>query len=131
MAKATVDFSSLSDWINELEEKGKDLKKFTEKALVKSHEYITPKLIQDMKKHNQTGDTEKSIEKSAKVEWVGETASVDVGFRISKGGLPSIFLMYGTPRQKKDTKLYNALYGTKTKKQLIEIQKDIILDELK
>lgn len=84
-----------------------------------------------MKRHHQTGGTESSIQKSSKVGWDGETASVNVGFKISEGGLPSIFLMYGTPRQKKDTKLYNDLYGTKTKKQLIEIQKNIILDELK
>ncbi|MFR3520381.1 MAG: hypothetical protein ACLTT4_18380, partial [Coprobacillus cateniformis] len=56
------------------------------------------------------------------VTWEGFVATVDVGFRIREGGLPSIFLMYGTPKMKKDTKLYNAIRGAKTKKYIYELQ---------
>ena len=43
-------------------------------------------------------------------------AYIKVGFNISKGGLASIFLMYGTPRMQPDKKLYNSIYGSSTKK---------------
>lgn len=39
--------------------------------------------------------------------------------------------MYGTPRMKKDTKLYNAIYGTKTQKEIKQIQKEIFEEEIR
>ena len=61
------------------------------------------------------------------MEWTGDTASVGVGFDISGGGLPSIFLMYGTklhgqPHITPDRKLYDAVYGAKTRKEISKIQ---------
>lgn len=107
-----------------------DLKKVTNECLDVAHEIITPKLHQAMKKHHQTGDTEKSIVDHSSVNWEGTTADIDVGFKIRNGGLPSIFLMYGTPRMKKDTKLYNAIYGKKVKDEIAKMQSLILADEI-
>lgn len=120
-----LQFDGMEELIKEFEQLGGDLKSATENALKQSKKAVTPGIDQAIKKHHLTGDTEKSLDKEIKVEWEGTTASIDVGFHISQGGLPSIFLMYGTPRVTKDTKLYNSIYGSKVKKQIAEIQKEV------
>lgn len=127
MAKIGLQLKGFEELMADLDKLGGDLKDVTAEALKKSHDYVTPNLHQAMKKHHRTGRTERSIEDSGRVYWTGNTAAVDVGFDISGGGLASVFLMYGTPKMKKDTKLYNAIYGSATKKKLAEIQEDIIL----
>lgn len=127
--KFKLEFSGFEELSQRLQELGGDLKVVTEQALQNTHDYVTPKLHRDMKKHKRTGRTEKSIIDKAKVEWNGDVASIDVGFNIEDGGLPSIFLMYGTPRHKPnhpgtsaDNQLYNDIYGNKTKKEIAELQ---------
>ena len=107
------------------------LKETTEEALVKSNEYVSELLHRDMKKHNQTGKTEASISDDSKVSWSGTIASIKAGFKISEGGLASIFLMYGTqvngtPRTKPDQKLYNDVFGAASSKKRSEIQKEVL-----
>lgn len=101
------------------------LKETTEKALMESKAYVTEKLHQDMKKHHRTGRAEASIDDDSGVEWKGTLASVKVGFKISEGGLASIFLMYGTPRMQPDRKLYNDVYGAATRRKIQEIQREV------
>lgn len=125
--KLTLQFPAFEEYAERLDRLGGDLKATTEKALQNSHDFVTPKLHAAMRKHRQTGATESTILDSAKVEWEGTVASIDVGFDIANGGLPSIFLMYGTPRrkpkpQKADTELFEALYGKQTQKQIKELQ---------
>jgi len=127
MAKIGLQLKGFEDLMSDLDKLGGDLNQVTTEALEKSHAYVTPNIHQAMKKHYRTGRTEKSIEDSGKVTWTGNVASVDVGFDIANGGLASVFLMYGTPKMKKDTKLYNSIYGSATKKKLAEIQEEIIL----
>lgn len=126
-----LQFSGFDEMIAKLDELQGDLKKTTEKALQASHKHVTPKLHADMKKHHRTGNTEETIVDDAPVIWEGTTASVRVGFLVSLGGLASIFLMYGTPRTKPDKKLYNDIYGPKTKKEIAEIQREIFANEIK
>lgn len=76
------------------------------------------------KKGYATGKMYKSIIHNGQVTWQGSKASVDVGFRLRQGGWSSIFIMYGTPRITKDTKVYNAIKGTKTKKEIAELQEE-------
>lgn len=60
--------------------------------------------------------------------------SIDVGFEMKTPqgtSLTSIFLIYGTPRQKPVDGLYNALYGNKTKKEIASIQKNIFNQGIK
>ncbi|MDE6777235.1 MAG: hypothetical protein K2J25_04775 [Oscillospiraceae bacterium] len=52
-------------------------------------------------------------------------AEAKVGFHISDGGLPSIFLMYGTPSIEPDNNLKEAIYGTKTKNEIKKIQREV------
>ena len=58
-------------------------------------------------------------------EWSGSIATVRAGFRISDA-LESVFIMYGTPKIPKDTKVYNAIMGTKTRKEIQQKQEEIL-----
>ena len=86
----------------------------TKKALIETHKVVTPKLEAEIRKHHLTGDTEASLVKTPQINVEGNLVSIDVGFDLDKGGLPSIWLMHGTPRQAPDKALYEALYGRKT-----------------
>lgn len=131
MGKAYLEFEGFEEAISRLTKLQGDVKGTTEKALKKTHSIITKKAEESIKPHKETGATEKSLYREGKVEWAGTLASVNVGFSISKGGLASIFLMYGTPRMKKDQKLYNSIWGNSTRKEVLQAQEDIFYDEIR
>ena len=131
MPKFGIEIEGLDDIINQLDELGADIKEVAEKALKATHEYVTNEVENAIKPHKYTGATEKSIKRKSEIGWNGSVAESHVGFDISKGGLPSIFLMYGTPRMKKDQKLYNAIFGKKTNEKIRQIQEDIFFDAIR
>lgn len=130
MAKLTVDFKQLEEMSRHLEHAGGDLKKVTETALEETFNLVTPQLKSTIKPHQLTGATEGSLRTTAQVRWEGMTAYVPVGFDISHGGLASIFLMYGTPKMSPDKKLYNAIYGSATRKKVRDAQKKVFSDAI-
>ena len=128
--KMSIDFKNFADYAERLEKLGGSLEKTVEEALKKSAEYVNGTLHDLMQRHRRTGKTEETIVDDAKVVWSGGEASIDVGFDIAHGGLPSIFLMYGTsvygtPRTPKDQALYDAVYGAATQRKIRKIQEDI------
>ena len=129
--KFGVEFEGFNELIDRIEKLNGDLKSITERALTESFKLVTPDLHQAMQKHKQTGRTEGSIVDNSTVEWNGDVASMKVGFNIKKGGLPSIFLMYGTPRIPKDQALYNAIYGKKTQEEIRKLQEEIFYEEIR
>lgn len=79
-----------------------------------------------------TGKMYNTIINDAPVKWEGSVASVNAGFDLrEKGGWHSIFVMYGTPSMDKDTKVYNAIKGVKTRKEIAELQQRIMQKHLK
>lgn len=141
--KFSLDFKNFEDYAEKLDKLGGDLKDTAGEALRKSYEYVTNNLEPAINKHRETGKTEKSLLKNSKVTWTGNTASIDVGFDINNGGLPSIFLMYGTPRHgpvgakgghpgtQADKQLYNAIYGSSAKRKIRELQEEVFAKEVK
>lgn len=137
--KFSVEFEGFSDAVARIIELGGKVDKVVDKALEATHEYVTEQAREAMQPrylpakgryaHGERG-TLGTIVPDAKVEWSGTIASDKVGFDISNGGLASIFLMYGTPRMKKDSKLYSAFYGSKTKKEIVKIQEDLFYNEI-
>ena len=138
--KLTVDFKGFKEVFEKLDRLDADTKKFTEEALEKSFETVTPGIQAAIKPHRRTGQTENSLVKSPNVKWQGDVGSVDVGFDIQNGGLASIYLMYGTPRHAagnqygrsgshpgtaQDMTLYNSIYGTSVKNKVRKVQKEI------
>lgn len=124
-----LQFDGWEDTIAKLDELGgtKAMKRGVEAALKASKEYVNPQIEAAMSKlpaggKYSTGDTKNSIDKDMSIEWSGRTGEIKVGFDFKKSGMTSIFLMYGTPKMDPVPGLKNAIYGTKTNKQIKEIQ---------
>jgi len=127
--KLAMSFDGYDIMLKKLKAVNGNAKEATETALKKSHTHVTQKLQSAIAPHKKTGDTGKSLDQNPTVEWTGDSSTENVGFHISDGGLPSIFLMYGTtvfgqPHIKPDKKLYDAIYGAKTKKEVQQIQRE-------
>lgn len=126
--KLTIDFNGFEHIKKQLDAIGGEVtKNAVDDALKASQLYISEQVSAAITPHTLTGQTKKSIVKDHPVEWTGDTAAVDVGFDIVGGGLPSIFLMYGTklhgqPHIEPDRKLYEAVYGSKTRKEVLRLQ---------
>lgn len=127
MARIKLQFTAWEQLAESLDKLDGNVKKATEEALIESHKAITPKIEAAFAPHSTkfSGDTLKTLRKQSKVEWEGLVASIPIGFDIGKGGLASVFIMYGAPTVSADRKVYNAFYGAATKKQINEIQKEI------
>lgn len=128
--KMRLEFTGFEEYAERLDKLGGDLKKTTEKALIETHKLLTPKVEEAFRKHDvkYSHDTMKSLKKDARVEWDGSVAAIGVGFKISEGSFPSIFIMYGTPRMQPDKKVYNSIYGNK--KKVRELQEKIFAEEI-
>ena len=132
--KLTLDFPMFETLKKQLNEAGGNtLTTAVENALTTSASYIDSQLKAAIAPHRRTGTVEQSLDTHPnQVEWFGSNASVQVGFNLSDGGLPSLFLMYGTkvhgqPHVKPDKKLYNAVYGSRVKNQVHKIQEEAFL----
>ena len=147
MAKTKLSLSGdvFQEYADKLEKLGGNLRGAVERALEESAEYVNKNLKNDIKPHERTGNTEKSLKDDQKIKWEGMTASIPVGFNISDKGLASIFLMYGTPKHgpvgkrpgatghpgtKQDKKLYNDVYGSAAQKKIQEIQEKVFAEEI-
>lgn len=93
----------------------------TKEALEETYDVVTPKIRNAMKKHHLTGDTERSIVPK-QLEVSGTVVSIPIGFDIDNGGLPSIWLMYGTPTIQPDKELYQAIFGHSTSSEVAHVQ---------
>lgn len=132
MAKIAVEFAGFDAVLKKLNQLEADTKKITEKALQKSFDIVTMKVEASVAKPNlpaggkySTGQTAGSIVRTLNVSWTGTEASAPVGFNIKKGGLPSIFMMYGTPRYMKVQAVYDAFYSSETEGEVLNAQKEV------
>lgn len=121
-------------------EKDDALKKTVEKALDASADIVYKAIKEAMAKAtvngkpvnwDRTGRTAASLEEKYLTVWETSTqAYKPVGFNFKVGGLPSVFLMHGTPRMKPNRALWEAVYGKKINEQISETQKMIFQEEL-
>lgn len=132
MAKVAVEFAGFDEVLKKLNKLGADTKQITEDALQKSFDIVTKKAEAAIAKPNlpaggkfSTGRTEESLTRTLEVTWTGTEASAPVGFNIKKGGLPSIFMMYGTPRYMKVQAVYDAFYGSATEGEVLNAQREV------
>ena len=141
-----INFKGFDEMADKIEKLGGGLKPIVEKCLNVAPDIINPKLEAEMAKHRRTGTVEKSITRNESIEWTGTKAKLPVGFDLSKGGFPSIFLMYGTARHapanqygkasgmnggmQADKQLYNAIYGSATSTKINARQKEIFEEEI-
>ncbi|XCH78851.1 MAG: HK97-gp10 family putative phage morphogenesis protein [Candidatus Dehalobacter alkaniphilus] len=125
--------SKLDDMLIDIMAAGGKIDDAAEKALVESVKPIHDDMKEVIKKHRKTGLTESSLREasSRNVEWDVNRAVIRVGFDVKKGGLPALFLEYGTPKQKAEPFIQPSIERNKAKTR--KIQKRIlgeILEEL-
>lgn len=130
-SKMKLEFDGFDEVVSRLKKLDGNVKTTSEEALKKSKRFVHEQIGSAMNKHNRTHRTIKSLDSYSDVEWSGSVGTISVGFDLSKGGMPSIFLMYGTPKMKKDQQLYNAVYGKATQAKVREIQEEAFYDAIR
>lgn len=132
MAKFSLDSKSFQELVPKIEAAGGEAQKAADSALKAVHGLITPRLKSGISRHVQTGETKASLLRSPDVRWKSPLeASVHVGFGIGNGGLPSIFLMWGTPKMSPDIEFRNAAFGPKVKREAAKAQREALEKVLK
>ena len=113
-------------------------KKAVSEALIKSKEHVNVGIEKAVsngslpaKGKYSTGDTKDSINRDKEVTWQGQTGTIKVGFDFKKSGMKSIYLMKGTPKMSAAKGLESAIYGSKARKEIAEIQSEIINKHIK
>lgn len=145
--KLKLQFNGFNDMFAKLDKLGADTKKIASDALEESFNSVTPGILAAIKPHKDTGKTEESLVTTPEVVWEGTRAYVEVGFDLDKGGLPSIFLMYGTPKHAvknqygatgksangitKDEVLFESVYGSSTLSKVRRVQKKVFTAAMK
>lgn len=147
MAKMSITFDGFEKMMVELERQGTQLKPVVDEALTKTQEYIQQNVesaaapyANGGRKGYANGLMNEAIIKDARIDWSGDLATVKVGFSSDHpiGYMHSIFVMHGVPAHgkfnkgyQKDANLYNAVFGTKTKKEIERIQKEVMEKNMK
>ena len=128
-----IDFNQIELWQKRFEKAGVSWKPFIESGLEKSHSYLTGNL----EKHSQksyypahgkfsSGGTNEAIQRESKVSWLNDNfATISVGFDHSKTLAP-LMLMYGTPKMRAVTEIYDDIFGRKTRTETRRLQLDDI-----
>lgn len=123
-----LDTKGIEALLERIKKAGGSIEQATEKALTESAEPFFDDLRAGIAKHRLTGETESSLRKN-RVEWEGGKASIKIGFNINNGGLPALFVEYGTPTQKAQPFIRPAI--TKNKPKAKRIQQAILNNMLK
>lgn len=105
---AAVEFYGTSELLKKIENAQGNIKEAVEKAIIKSCEPPEKAMLNFIANHRRTGLTERTFTRS-QIVWEGDILKLKTGFDIKKGGLPAIFLNYGTPTQKPYFFIYNAV----------------------
>ena len=127
--RLNLDFDGFAEVMEKLASLEADMKKPVEEALQVSAEIVTEKIREEMKPHNFTKRTINSLKKP-KVRWYGDNyAEVEYGFSIREGGLASIFLEHGTPKQAPTPIIKPAI--SKTRKKVRAEQERILTNALR
>lgn len=134
MAKMSITFKGFEDLIEQIDRAEKDVDKAVTTALRVTKTHVQQNVKNAAKpyaskgrKGYATGAMYNAIIENGEIKKAGSVYEIDVGFDLkAKGGWHSIFVMYGTPRIAKDAKLYNAIKGAKTKREIAELQEKVL-----
>lgn len=131
-SKYSLNFAEFENLAHKIEEMGGNLHEAVDEALHSTHELITPKLAANIARHNSSGNTAESLDKAPAVVWESPLkAKVNIGFDLTNGGAPSVFLMWGTPRRKAsempvDKALRNAAFGPAIRREVAQLQREAL-----
>lgn len=115
----SIDFSVFSDYAEELDKLGADLKEIFTDVMEQEGETVAEDTKEAVQKGNlpaggkySQGDTERAIIAQPKVEWSGELGEMGLGFDKTLPGAGG-FLITGTPKMQPVQELVN-IYGRKS-----------------
>ena len=135
--KFSFDTSGFDEAIRKYEKAGGDLKEIVEKSLKLASEKITKDTEIGMEKGNlpakgkySTGRTANTIVKNPEINWSGSTASIGVGFDFNKPSAAG-YLITGTPRMRRDKKLFEIYRSKKYAQKLKEEINEYVGEEMK
>lgn len=143
MAKIKMNFKGLDSVLKTINEMGLNAHDAIDRALLDCHELVTNQVKEAVRRgvvvstKNGTWQTMINLEKTDElkeslynvpvVTWMGETASILVGFDQDKSMHATYLMITGNPYMTPSKDLYNAIYGTKTKKAIKEIQEKALM----
>lgn len=123
-----VEIYGMSELLQKIEKAGGNVNQACAKAVDNCLELVGLHMQLFMSAHKQTGETYDSYEQiMASIK--GNKVEAMVGYNIKNGGLPSIFLDVGTPKQKPYFFRYYAVENNR--KEIKRIQKDTLNDILR
>lgn len=143
MAKLKINFKGMENVIKVIEKMGLDANEAIEKALLDCHEYVTKQIKEAIRRGvvvttdngtwqtminlDSTEELKESLYEVPNVVWVGAAASVIVGFDQNKSMHATYLMITGNPYMEPSEELYKAIYGSKTKKKIKEIQEEALM----
>lgn len=127
--KIGLEFAGFDEMLKKLAAAEADTKRVTEDAIKASFDIVTAAAEVSVQPQNlpahgkySSGRTAASLIRDCRVTWDGTTATAPVGFDASHGGLPSIFMIRGSPRYMKNQLMYDAFYGERIRGEVLAAQ---------
>lgn len=143
MARVKMNFKGFDSVLKTINDMGLNAHEAINQALLDSHELITKQLREAVRRgvtvttKNGTWTTMIDLEKTDElkdslhdvpvVNWTGEKASILVGFNQKQSMHATYLMITGNPYIEPSKELYNAIYGSKTKKAVREIQEQALM----
>ena len=106
-SKSRIEFFGTSELLQKIENAGKNVEQACIDALKASVQKPKDEMLQFIREHHLTGQTEESFVEEIKTE--NGKIYCEVGFSIREGGLAALFLNLGTPRIKPSFFIDNAV----------------------
>ena len=130
--KMKLEMNGFTDLLERIQQAHGDIDAAAKIALQQGAKPLIDDLKLGIQKHHRTGLTEKSLKSDPVVTQEGNRMCLEVGFDLSQGGLPALFLEYGTPRMKPDPFIQSAIKRNQPKARKIQQQTlQRILEDLK
>lgn len=134
----SIDFSCFSDYAEQLDNLGADLKSIFADAMEQAAETVEYDTLEAIENANlpaggqyrsTPSETEASVIRDAKVEWQGSIGEIGLGFDKTKPG-PGGWLITGTPKMQPDHALEDIFGRKKYESQIKNDIDEVLQDEI-
>ncbi len=99
-SRCIMKLTGYEEIIQDIENSTGEIESAMERALAKAGELTVAEYEEVIEKHYLSGVTEESLQKSPSIKKEGTKLIMKTGFDLTKGGLASIYLDRGTPKQR-------------------------------
>lgn len=120
--KMKLELSGFTELLERIQKAHGDIDQAAKIALEEGAKPFTLDLKAGIQKHHRTGLTEKALSSDPRVSKEGNRLSLEVGFDMRHGGLPALFIEYGTPKMKPDPFIQPAIKRNQSKARKIQEQ---------